>query len=160
MIKQNYTRAEINRRYRQRNREKIAAKKRAKRLADPAAPQTPEAVEKRKRYAATWYQKNKEAYWAANIKNRFGLTVEDYKALLAYQGGACAICQEPCASGCRLGVDHNHATGEVRALLCASCNLGLGKFKDCPDLLDRATIYLCTYGHAGTPEASRRSDDH
>ena len=39
-------------------------------------------------------------------------------------------------------LDHNHGTGQFRGFLCDSCNTGLGKFKDDPDLLERAISYL------------------
>jgi len=42
-------------------------------------------------------------------------------------------------------VDHNHVTGEVRSLLCAECNTGLGKFRDSPELLQKAATYIKRY---------------
>jgi hypothetical protein len=61
------------------------------------------------------------------------------------QGGRCAICGKVPRSR-RLAVDHDHKTGEVRGLLCASgdfgCNKGLGYFNDDPELLRRAYEYL------------------
>jgi hypothetical protein len=74
------------------------------------------------------------------LKYYYGMSVADYEALLAKQNGACAICkqtfaQTPC-------VDHSHITGEVRGLLCRSCNLGLGHFKDDPRLTRAATAHL------------------
>lgn len=42
------------------------------------------------------------------------------------QGGTCAICDQPCASGRRLAVDHDHVTNRIRGLLCAKCNSCLG----------------------------------
>ena len=54
------------------------------------------------------------------------LTEDDYAALLAAQDGRCAICRRPPKEGGRrLSVDHDHATGAVRGLLCFRCNRGL-----------------------------------
>ena len=53
--------------------------------------------------------------------------------MLAEQGGLCAICKSAPAAH----VDHDHATGAVRALLCFNCNGGLGQFKDNPRLCTR-----------------------
>ena len=51
-------------------------------------------------------------------------------------------CKECVKKQKRLSVDHNHITGKIRGLLCSSCNVGLGVFKDSPDLLRKAIKYL------------------
>lgn len=51
----------------------------------------------------------------------------------------CAICN---TTTDKLVVDHCHKTNKVRGVLCNSCNLGLGKFKDSVKLLEAATLYL------------------
>lgn len=61
---------------------------------------------------------------ARKFRERYGITVAEYEAMHDAQGGVCAICQEP--SDKPLHVDHNHATGAVRALLCFYCNSVLG----------------------------------
>jgi hypothetical protein len=73
-----------------------------------------------------------------HLKRRYGLTVEEADALLAAQGGVCAICKTAPA----VHVDHDHATGAVRALLCFNCNGGLGQFKDNPLALHAAAYYV------------------
>lgn len=74
---------------------------------------------------------------------RYGITPEQYDAMLAAQGGHCAICPatEPGGRG-EWHVDHDHETGEVRGLLCSRCNLGIGLFRDTPGLLESAATYL------------------
>jgi hypothetical protein len=85
----------------------------------------------------------------SNLKRSFGITVEEYEALLVSQKGGCAICgrtneQEVARSGRRMPVDHCHQTGRIRGILCGNCNKGLGKFKDDPTRLYAAIDYLNT----------------
>lgn len=81
----------------------------------------------------------------ARFLRSYGITVDDRDDLIDSQKGLCAICGQP-PMGKRqhgvLHVDHDHETGRVRAMLCSNCNLGLGKFKDDPDLLARAAQYV------------------
>jgi hypothetical protein len=78
---------------------------------------------------------------------RFGLTADMYEALLVAQGGGCAMCGKPCSTGRRLAVDHDHATGCVRALLCYVCNQKLGVYES---VREQAVAYLARYGQ-GNP---------
>lgn len=64
-----------------------------------------------------------------------------YQVMLTAQGGVCAICDEPPVLK-PLVVDHDHATGEIRGLLCTQCNWGLGHFKDSGPRLMAAMVYL------------------
>ena len=73
-----------------------------------------------------------------HLRRRYGITGEEADAMLAEQGGVCAICEVAPA----VHVDHDHATGAVRALLCFNCNGGLGQFKDDPALLRAAAEYV------------------
>lgn len=79
----------------------------------------------------------------ANLRIKFDLSREQYDALLAAQGGCCAICgtDKPGGRGA-FCVDHDHETGRVRGLLCTCCNTGLGQFKDDPVRLRSAINYL------------------
>lgn len=67
------------------------------------------------------------------------LVVDQYRA---GHTGLCDICGQHCLSGRSLAIDHDHATGEFRGLLCSNCNRGLGMFKDNPALLIEAAFYL------------------
>jgi len=72
------------------------------------------------------------------LKRKYGLTIEEYDALLAAQGGGCAICGNPDADN----VDHDHITGEVRGILCFNCNIAIGHVADEADRLLLAFAYL------------------
>lgn len=79
-----------------------------------------------------------------SVKKRYGLMPTDIAALGDAQRGVCAICKKlplPIKRG-GLHVDHDHATGIVRGLLCDSCNRGLGAFMDNSDFLLAAVAYL------------------
>jgi len=72
---------------------------------------------------------------------RQGLTLDAYHAMLYAQGGGCAICKRPPKTR-RLHVDHDHATGKIRGLLCFTCNrYVLGKYAT-PAKLRAAADYL------------------
>jgi hypothetical protein len=73
-----------------------------------------------------------------HLSRRYGITAAEADYLLGRQGGLCAICRSAPA----VHVDHDHATGAVRALLCFNCNGGLGQFKDDPALLHLAAFYV------------------
>lgn len=76
----------------------------------------------------------------SKLKRKFGITLEQYDQLLIDQDYTCAICKGSVIG--TLHVDHCHITQKVRGLLCSECNLGLGKFKDDPELLKEALEYL------------------
>jgi Recombination endonuclease VII len=70
----------------------------------------------------------------------YGISPEEFDAMLATQNGVCAICKRK--SEKKLCVDHCHVTGVVRGLLCNKCNTGLGFYGDNPALLRTAAAYL------------------
>jgi hypothetical protein len=109
--------------------------------------------ETQKEYAARYQKETRRLYpdrirnW--RVKSKFGLSVQEYDAMYAAQGGVCAICKRQETGKSRgsdatklLAVDHDHKTGKVRALLCAQCNQALGMFCDSPRLLQAAIEYL------------------
>lgn len=92
-------------------------------------------------------KKCRDAAFRRRSRNRFRryeLTPAEYDALVDAQGNRCRICGEPPKNSDRYGlvVDHDHATGVIRGLLCNGCNLGLGLFGDDPEKLKRAIAYL------------------
>jgi len=114
--------AEYKKKYNAENKEKIAEYKRAyyqvynklhkERLAQKA-----------KEYAAN----NKERLYTTHIKRKYGLSKEEYDAMIEVQDNSCACCGEPFIRTPH--VDHCHTTGVVRGLLCTGCNSGLGFYE-------------------------------
>ena len=76
---------------------------------------------------------------------QYNLTKEQYAEMLEEQGGVCQICSKPQQRDMSLSVDHDHATGAVRGLLCSDCNFGLGWFSDNTEKLKKAAEYLEKY---------------
>ena len=74
---------------------------------------------------------------------RYGLTAEQFNQKQDAQGNRCAICQEFFRGTPH--VDHDHATGEVRGLLCSSCNRAIGLLKDSSKVCAQAAEYLKRY---------------
>lgn len=80
---------------------------------------------------------------------RYGITADEYDAMFKEQDGKCAICGQSklpidprTGKTYDLAIDHCHRTDRVRKLLCPHCNVGLGAFKDSPELLHAAISYL------------------
>lgn len=87
-------------------------------------------------------RENPERIWENVLRLKYGITLAQFQELEEAQGGVCAICSRRDRRDIRLSVDHDHVTGQVRGLLCQTCNLGLGYFKDSPDFLVSAKNYL------------------
>lgn len=95
-----------------------------------------------------WARKNPERRKEINrncrLKKQYGITIEDYNAMLDSQGGGCAICSarpETIHHG-TLCVDHDHETGAVRGILCDRCNRAIGLLKDDPARVAAMLQYL------------------
>lgn len=96
-----------------------------------------------------WAKQNPLLIKAQNLRRTmkiYGLTIEQYNSLAEKQNHQCAICGAISIAERhgRLLIDHNHATGKVRELLCQSCNITLGASKEncerlrlCADYLDK-----------------------
>lgn len=135
------------------NRDKIRARSKAYRIAN---------VEKYREGLRKWYQNNKQKVLAASKKRyengkrthktlcvskdilwKYDLTMDEFISMFETQQYRCAICgvQKMTHGINGLVIDHDHATGKIRGLLCSSCNTGLGLFKD-GQLFEAASLYL------------------
>lgn len=89
---------------------------------------------------AEYRSKSEDHYKSSWIKTVYGL--ENWFELIRLQNYKCAIC------GCDLDmsknthIDHDHNTGKVRGILCHSCNIGIGFFKDDIERIEKALVYL------------------
>ncbi len=118
--------------------------------------------EERNAYAREYSRQRPLERKRGYLKRHYGVTLEWYDATLEAQGGVCAVCEGEerkrhnlTGETMLLAVDHDHATGTVRGLLCSQCNHGLGNFKDDPALLRAAIAYLETHPK---PQSSPPSD--
>jgi len=72
-----------------------------------------------------------------HLRRRYGITMAEVDAMIADQGGMCAVC-----SGKPEHVDHDHKTSRVRGILCFNCNQALGNVRDNPEVLQGLIDYL------------------
>lgn len=93
--------------------------------------------------------KNKVEKRSNMLKNRYGITLEDYNLMLTSQNNVCAVCKkEEVAIDKRTGntrnlaVDHCHSTGRIRGLLCTCCNTAIGSTKENVEILNNIISYL------------------
>lgn len=118
-----------------------------------------------------WYADNTErarasgrARWSGRsergrnylLQKKYGITLDDYRAMLDRQGGVCAICGglDRTQDGRAMPVDHCHRTGKVRGILCSHCNRAVGLLGDDPEVITRAASYLRS-GQSVVPVSTR-----
>lgn len=91
----------------------------------------------------------KEKYKKQKLRSRYKLSNDTLQKMIISQQSKCAICDKEAKFG-RYGlvVDHCHITGQVRGLLCNTCNSGIGMLKDSLDLVYKAADYLVRSGSA------------
>lgn len=94
---------------------------------------------------------------ARHLKWHYDFSLADYEALIVAQGYRCAICgaERGTDRGHRLFVDHDHATGRIRGLLCSKCNSAIGYFADSPKRLRKAAAYLENWRGKTCPDPER-----
>jgi recombination endonuclease VII len=110
------------RRYREAHRDKINERRRLRWRSD-----------------AAFRDKNRKRKREFERRKRYRISREDYEAMVGRQNGACAICKRATPT---LFVDHCHACGKVRGLLCLKCNTVLGFCADSVPHLLAAIAYL------------------
>jgi len=130
------------------NPEKFNAANRARYAADPE--KFKKAVERYRREVLGQRprppKESREVYLAkkrarARLET-YGITDSDLARMVAAQSNKCAVCEDHFTDSRKRHVDHCHSTGVVRGLLCSLCNVGIGHFRDKPELLLKAVAYL------------------
>lgn len=92
-------------------------------------------------------EKGKRNTKSKKLKQRYGINLNDYEAMLRRQRNKCLICRKPerriiAGKLIQLSVDHCHRTGVVRGLLCSSCNVAIGMFEESVKTMKRAIDYV------------------
>ncbi len=95
---------------------------------------------KRSYQARLRYQKNSQKELDRIRFNKYGVTGNKFREIFKKQSGKCPICNRGITKN--LSVDHNHATGKIRGLICNKCNLAIGNAEDSPDRLRAMANYL------------------
>lgn len=99
-------------------------------------------------YRNNYYKSHATSWWEGRLKKVYGISGEQYKALLESQDGKCAICSNPEFQKGRggkvnpLSVDHCHSSGAVRGLLCGRCNRVVGLLHEDLNLLKKVELYI------------------
>ena len=97
-------------------------------------------------YRSAQKKANPRKFKNYHLKHYYNITIEQYDELYLVQGGNCAICKLHSGNFERqLHVDHCHKTGQVRGLLCISCNRGIGFLQDSRTNLQAADAYLAKF---------------
>lgn len=92
----------------------------------------------------TEVNRRKAATHDKRVQATYGLEPGEYDRLYEFQGGRCALCRRARGMAKKLAVDHDHATGAPRGLLCSVCNRLLGHARDQIGFFRRCIVYLYT----------------
>lgn len=134
--RQSYYRNKDNPEWMNRNRERLkkaAAKNYAKRMASPELKAKHNAWQKNMR------DTKPHEYAVYRIRNRYKVTVEEAERLIKQKEKGCEACG---SRTCRMHIDHNHKTGQVRGILCHHCNVVLGMVGDNVDHIEALICYV------------------
>lgn len=114
----------------------------------------PEMRDKRIAYTKKYRDENPEKIRDTKLRQAYGVGVEYFEAKLKEQGGVCAGCKENVkviwrGKEVRMALDHHHATGAPRGVLCIRCNRGLGLLQENPEVMINLIEYINKYKKAG-----------
>lgn len=110
--------------------------------------QNPEVVRQKDR---EYYRSRPDRFREHHLKYTTGISIQQYKKMLAEQNHMCASCGLPetvlqkSGKPFRLAVDHDHETGQVRGLLCMKCNRALGLLSDSAKTIEKLLEYRRRY---------------
>jgi endogenous inhibitor of DNA gyrase (YacG/DUF329 family) len=97
-----------------------------------------------KRLAETkWRKEHPDRARAKQLRDNYGITIEQYNQMFDAQDGKCAICGRHQSEFKRhLSVDHDHTTGKIRKLLCTACNSAVGLLRENVEIAQNLISYL------------------
>jgi len=99
-----------------------------------------EHSESYKAYQKRYYKENYNKKIERDYYQKYGISLTEYNSLFEEQKGCCYICgKHQLEFKRKLAVDHDHITGQIRSLLCLSCNAHLGIYERYKELFE---IYL------------------
>lgn len=106
-------------------------------------------IKRRKKYERKSPKYNRHPSAAKRLPGRtryilyeYGLDEVSFDVLRKKQNNRCAICFRRFRNRKDTQIDHHHTNGSIRGLLCRTCNLGLGYFRDNQEILKKALVYL------------------
>lgn len=124
----------------QRKKQTDSAKAQRWRQADPDRYRKQAVAQHERRKAQPGYR---QYHRERNLWYNYRLTPAELDAMVAAQGGVCAICGGgPNGPGSRLHIDHCHDSKKVRGLLCGKCNTAVGLLDDDPMRAEQLARYL------------------
>lgn len=102
------------------------------------------AALRQRRYQARFTPAERSAIQRRHkLKQRYGITPEEFDAMLLAQGNCCAVCKSPDPRHSRgWRVDHNHQTGKIRGVVCNPCNVAIGMAHEDPGVMFQIAVYL------------------
>ena len=92
-----------------------------------------------------YYKNHKDKVREWYLKGVYSITISYFTQMLKNQNYSCLICGREFTDDNPACIDHDHKTGEIRALLCRNCNTMIGMANEDPEIFDKAKEYILTY---------------